>query len=75
MSDEIYLIIESSIGKVDQINASSLLKDFDDWDSMNHIILITRLESEFRIEFTGEEIAGLRTVHDLVDLVSRKIKK
>jgi acyl carrier protein len=34
------------------------------WDSMTHIVLITRLEQDFGVEFTGDEIADMKTVGD-----------
>lgn len=34
------------------------------WDSMTHIVLITRMERDFGVEFTGDEIADMKTVGD-----------
>lgn len=39
------------------------------WDSMSHMILITRVESEFGFQMTGDEIASLATIGDLRQIV------
>jgi acyl carrier protein len=46
--------------------------DVEDWDSLNHISLIVAVEREFRVKLTTGEIAGLRNVGDLADVVARK---
>jgi len=40
------------------------LKTIPSWDSMTHMILITRLEEEFQVQLTGDEIADIVTVGD-----------
>ena len=45
--------------------------DIPGWDSLNHINLIIGVESEFGVEFGGEEIASLTCVGDLFTLLSR----
>ena len=42
----------------------SQLKDFSNWDSMTHMILIAQLEEEFKERLTGDEIAEIRTMGD-----------
>ena len=40
------------------------LKAISTWDSMNHMVLIDRLENAFSIQLTGDEIADMKTVGD-----------
>ncbi|MDR2642066.1 MAG: acyl carrier protein [Planctomycetaceae bacterium] len=47
-------------------------KDVDGWDSVAHVMLITSIEKKFAIRFTGREIAGFKTVGDLIDAVEKK---
>ena len=47
-------------------------KDVEDWDSLTHIQLITRIEKSFKLRFTIAEIASLKEVGDLVKLISEK---
>ena len=65
-------IIKESIGTSETINQETKLKDFSNWDSMNHMILITQIESEFNIQLTGDEIADLQTVGCINKLIELK---
>lgn len=50
---------------IDRLVDSQVLKELDSWDSLAHMILITRIEDEFQIQFTGDQIADIRTVGDI----------
>lgn len=47
--------------------------DHSAWDSLNHINIVISIESEFNIQFTTAEIAGMRNVGDLVSIM-RQVK-
>jgi len=38
------------------------LRALPGWDSMAHMLFITRLEGEFQIELTGDEIVEMQSV-------------
>lgn len=40
------------------------LSDIPSWDSLAHMMFIVRLEEDYQIQFTGDEIADIRTVGD-----------
>lgn len=44
-------------------------KDVANWNSLNHINLILRLEEEFGLQFNAEEIAKLANVGEFFDLL------
>ncbi len=46
--------------------------DIDAWDSLTHVNLVLRVESHFGIRFSSAEIAGLKNVGELADLVNEK---
>ena len=73
MNEAIYSIFEEVL-KIDQSKICRELtaKDVNGWDSLAHVILISRLEQEFAISFTLAEIADLDMLGDLVDLVNSK---
>ncbi len=50
---------------IDRLVDSQVLKELDSWDSLAHMILITRIEDEFQIQVTGDQIADIRTVGDI----------
>jgi acyl carrier protein len=45
------------------------LKDFD---SMNHMLFVTKLEEEYGIELTGDEIMTLEKIGDVKSLLTAK---
>ncbi|MBE5758464.1 MAG: acyl carrier protein [Clostridiales bacterium] len=55
------------------ITPETVAADVDDWDSLEHINLITRMEKEFSIRFTMKEAAGFKNVGDMIDTILRKL--
>jgi len=43
---------------------SLALSDIPNWDSLAHMMLIVRLEETYQIQFTGDEIADIKSVGD-----------
>ncbi len=60
---------EDELTVVDSTNSD----DIEDWDSLNHINLVTSIERAFEIKFTLEELTNLADVGAMVDLMIRKI--
>jgi len=54
------------------VNASTTAEDIDGWDSITHLTLITSIEAEFDVSFTGFEIMGMQNVGDMVRLIAQK---
>lgn len=46
-----------------------------EWDSINHVKLLIGLESELGFRFETNEVAGLRRVGDLIDLIQKKLSQ
>lgn len=49
----------------DQVRADLRRTDTDAWDSLNHLRLISAIESEFAAVFTMDEIVAAQTPADL----------
>lgn len=47
--------------------------DIASWDSLNHIILIKKIESEFNIEFDLFDMIELKNVGDIINYIQSKI--
>jgi acyl carrier protein len=47
--------------------------DIDQWDSLNHLNLMSSIEEEFNIKFDFEEIGSLKNIGDIVKIVSEKL--
>ena len=58
----------------DRVNDALALRDIASWDSMSHMMLISRLEEIFSVEFTGDEIADFRNVKDIREALDRRKK-
>ena len=46
----------------------------EDWDSLNHINLVSAIEKEFKIKFALGELMTLKDVGAMVDLMLEKLK-
>lgn len=49
--------------------------DIEAWDSVQNVTLMLEVETEFGIRFSTSEMAYLKNVGDLVDLIEKKRKK
>jgi len=47
-------------------------RDYEPWDSMAHLILISEIENEFGIFFEDDEVVDIWTIADIRRLLSKK---
>ena len=47
--------------------------DIEDWDSLNHINLVSAIEKEFEIRFALGELSELKDVGGMIDLMLFKL--
>jgi acyl carrier protein len=47
--------------------------EIEDWDSLNHINLVSAIEKEFNIRFALGELMTLKDVGAMIDLMDEKI--
>jgi acyl carrier protein len=50
------------------------LQDIQTWDSMTHMVMIIRLEEAFETQFSGDEIADIRSIGDIRQILDEKGK-
>ena len=55
------------------VNDNTTANDIEDWDSLEHINLVVAVENCFKIKFNMGEVAALKNVGEMVDLISAKI--
>ena len=48
--------------------------DIEEWDSLNHINLVSAIEKEFEIRFALRELMALKDVGSMIDLMVEKLK-
>ena len=56
------------------ISDTTSFDEIEDWDSLNHINLVSAIEKEFEIRFSLGELMTLKDVGAMVDLMLEKIK-
>lgn len=55
------------------IGAETPFRTVEGWSSMMALILIARIDSEYSVNLTAEELATAVTVQDLFDLVKTRV--
>ncbi len=55
------------------LHMDSSAADFDKWDSINHVILMARIERLLNIKIDTAELIQLKSVGDLVNLIAIKV--
>ena len=59
---------------IEEVNVSLKPEDVEKWDSINHIMLLLTIESEFKFKFSDEEMVSAGNLEQLINLVQSKIK-
>jgi acyl carrier protein len=57
----------------DKITDDIRRKDFEPWDSMAHLVIVSEIENEFEIFFEDEEVIELWTVGDIKKVLATKL--
>lgn len=58
-----------------KVNQNTNANDIIGWDSLTHIQLLAATEDEFSIKFAVEDVASLKNVGELVDIILKTIEK
>lgn len=53
------------------INRNTTAKEVVGWDSLTHVTLLVSLEERFGVRFKSSEVADLKNVGELLDLLQR----
>ena len=48
--------------------------DIEDWDSLEHITLISAVEREFRMKFKMGEISSMKNVGEMASIIAARAK-
>ena len=57
------------------LTEASTAEDYEEWDSVNHVRLLIRIEQDLGFEFDTNEVGMMENVGQLVDLVEAKLSK
>lgn len=55
------------------INDNMTADDVESWDSLSHMLMVTKVESDFGIKFKLKDLNKLKNVGDLISLIESKL--
>jgi acyl carrier protein len=58
----------------DMIEDDSAIGDLDNWDSLNHLKIISSIEQEFGIQFTPDVLMDIEDFSDIVRAVEERVR-
>lgn len=56
------------------INDEMTANDVENWDSLTHMLMITKVEEELGIKFKLKELNRLKKVGDLITIIESKLQ-
>jgi acyl carrier protein len=56
-----------------EINAQTTAADVEGWDSLAHVTLMINVEKRFGVKFRSSDIARLKSVGELMDLINAQL--
>ncbi|MBQ9484396.1 MAG: acyl carrier protein [Ruminiclostridium sp.] len=58
-----------------ELDEDTTADDIEDWDSLNHITLMSAVEDEFGLRFTMGEVSGMKNVGEMAEIIKKRGKK
>lgn len=58
----------------EQLNINSTAENLDGWDSMAHLLFVTKLEEKFKIRLSSKEIMVMSSIREADKIVSKKMR-
>ena len=55
-----------------EVDAETTADDIEDWDSLNHITLMSAIEDEFGVRFTMGEVSGMMNVGEMAQIIEAR---
>ena len=56
-----------------EISPQTSINDIESWNSLNHVVLIDKLEKQYNIKFELEEVLGFMSIEDILNAIRNKI--
>jgi acyl carrier protein len=56
-----------------EIDRGTTAQDVEGWDSLMHVTLLVNVERAFGIKFSSSEVASMKDVGQLVDLIDARL--
>ncbi len=55
------------------VTEATTAADVDEWDSLNHITIISNIERAFKVKFALAELMKLQNIGQMIDLIQKKM--
>jgi acyl carrier protein len=74
VEEKLRRIIQDIMGMdIAAVDYNKNLKEVQEWDSFNNLMIISEIESAFKIKFTAGDIYGVDTIAKILGLVRKKL--
>ncbi len=57
-----------------RLSPQTTADDIEDWDSLEHITLISAVEREFRMKFKMKEVSSMKNVGEMAAIIQERAK-
>lgn len=57
-----------------KVTPKTTANDIEDWDSLEHITLISAVEREFKMKFKMGEISSMKNVGEMAQIIASRVK-
>ena len=57
------------------IGPKTTANDIEDWDSLEHITLISAVEDEFGMKFKMSEVSTMKNVGEMVSIIEQRARR
>ena len=58
--------------ETDEVKLETVLKDFEEWDSLSALSIIAMVDSDYGVTIFAKDIMKLKTVKDLFSYIQKK---
>lgn len=69
--NSIIKILKSALG-TGNVDENTTKENCEEWDSFNHLVVISDLERELQMEFTIQETEQMNSIKDILRIVESK---
>ena len=56
------------------VTRATVADDIEEWDSLEHINLISAVERTFKMKFKMKEVSTMKNVGEMVDIIAERTK-
>ena len=56
------------------VGPKTTANDIEDWDSLEHITLISAVEKRFKMKFKMGEVSSMKNVGEMADIIAARAK-